>query len=184
MVYSAFHDGTGWHGVVKYSEGPAIEVEVAVAAPAWRVWGYVSDIELPARFSGEFKGAEWIDDPGPGARFIGRNEHSALGAWETTSWVTRYEPLRAFEWAVSDPDEPSATWWFTIEEVEGGVVLRQGGRMGPAPSGLSIAINAMPEKEERIVARRLEEWRTNMQATVEGVKALAEGCDEAAEDEQ
>ena len=46
--------------------------------------------------------------------------------------------------------------------------------MGPAPSGLSIAIEAMPDKEERIVARRLEEWRTNMQATIEGVKALAE----------
>jgi hypothetical protein len=33
----------------------------------------------------------------------------------------------------------------------------------------------MPEKEERIVARRLEEHRANMQVTVEGIKALAEG---------
>jgi hypothetical protein len=105
---------------------------------------------------------------------MGRNGHPALGAWETTSWVTRYEPNRVFEWAVSDPDHPSASWWFAIDEGEGGVRLRHGGRMGPAPSGLSIAIEAMPDKEERIVARRLEEWRANMQATVEGIKALAE----------
>jgi hypothetical protein len=33
----------------------------------------------------------------------------------------------------------------------------------------------MPEKEERIVARRLEEWRANMTANLEGIKALVEG---------
>jgi hypothetical protein len=46
--------------------------------------------------------------------------------------------------------------------------------MGPAPSGLSAAIDARPDREERIVARRLEEWQRNMTATVQGIKALAE----------
>ena len=46
--------------------------------------------------------------------------------------------------------------------------------LGPAPSGLSIAITAMPDKEERIVARRLEEFEANMRATLEGIKNLAE----------
>jgi hypothetical protein len=46
--------------------------------------------------------------------------------------------------------------------------------MGPAPSGLTIAITAMPDKEERIIARRLQEYETNMRATVEGIKRLAE----------
>ena len=32
----------------------------------------------------------------------------------------------------------------------------------------------MPEKEERIIARRLEEFERNMQATLEGIKQLAE----------
>jgi hypothetical protein len=32
----------------------------------------------------------------------------------------------------------------------------------------------MPDKEERIVGRRLDEWRTNMTANLEGIKALAE----------
>jgi uncharacterized protein YndB with AHSA1/START domain len=168
--------------VVKYADGPSTEVEVVIAAPPARVWELVSDINLPARFSPEFQGAEWIDEgPALGARFVGRNQHDALGAWETTSWITRYAPMREFGWSVSDPDHPSATWWFTLEETDGGVRLRQGGRMGPAPSGLTIAITAMPDKEERIVARRLEEWARNMQATLDGIKSMAEagGGDEA-----
>lgn len=146
-----------------------------VDAPVERVWQLVSDVNLPAEFSGEFQGATWVDDgPALGARFVGRNAHAALGSWETTCWVTRYEPGRGFGWAVSDPDNPSASWWFTLEEVGGRVRLRQGGRMGPAPSGLTRAITAMPDKEERIVDRRLQEWERNMRATVEGIKARAE----------
>lgn len=161
---------------MKYADGPQVEVEVLIHAPLEKVWGLVSDVNLSARFSPEFKGASWIDDsPDAGARFLGRNEHPALGSWETTSWVTRYEPGRIFEWAVSDPDNPSATWWYTLDQVNDWVRLIHGGRMGPAPSGLSSAIARMPDKEERIVDRRLEEWRSAMTATVEGVKALAEG---------
>lgn len=163
---------------MKYADGPSAEVEVLIDAPAQRVWDLVTDLNFPARFSTEFKGADWVDDgPALGARFVGRNEHAALGEWQTTSWVNRYEPLREFGWAVSDPDIPSATWWFVLDEVDeddGRVRLRQGGRMGPAPSGLTIAITAMPEKEERIVARRLEEWERNMRATLDGIKAAAE----------
>jgi hypothetical protein len=136
----------------------------------------VSDIDLPARFSAEFLGARWIDAvPRVGARFVGRSHHDALGDWETTSFVARYDPPRAFEWAVSDLEEPSASWWFDLDEETDGTRLRQGMRMGPAPSGLSIAITARPDKEERIIARRLAEHERNIQATLEGIKQLAEG---------
>lgn len=161
---------------MRYADGPTTEVEVVIDAPLARVWALVTDIDLPARFSPEFLGAEWLDEgPALSARFVGRNRHEALGEWETTSWVTRYEPLRTFGWSVSDPDEPSASWWFELEEDHAGVRLRQGARMGPAPSGLSIAIAAMPDKEERIVARRLQEFARSMTATLEGIKRLAEG---------
>lgn len=40
--------------------------------------------------------------------------------------------------------------------------------------GLNYAIEAMPDKEERIVARRLGEHELNMQRVVAGVKELAE----------
>ena len=162
---------------MRYADGPTAEVELVIDAPVDELWAAITDINLPAEFSPEFQGAEWIDDDGPalGARFVGRNRHDALGEWETTSWVNRFEPLRAFGWAVSDPDHPSATWWFELAPAPGGVRVRQGGRMGPAPSGLTIAITAMPEKEERIVARRLQEWEANMTATLEGIKRRVEG---------
>jgi hypothetical protein len=160
---------------LKYGDGPSVEVDVLIDAPIERVWQLVSDINVPARFSTEFLGAEWLDNaPCVGARFRGRNHHTALGEWETTSFVNRYELLRAFGWVVTDPDNPSSSWWFELEQEPGGVRLRQGTRMGPAPSGLTIAITAMPDKEERIVARRLAEYETNMRATVEGIKSVAE----------
>ncbi|MCU1453852.1 MAG: putative cyclase/dehydrase [Acidimicrobiales bacterium] len=160
---------------MRYEDGPSTEVDVLIDAPIERVWHLVTDIDLPAQFSTELLGARWLDDvPGLGARFLGRNHHQALGEWETTSFVNRYEPGRAFGWAVTDPDNPSSTWWFELEEEHDGVRLRQGTRIGPAPSGLTIAITAMPEKEERIIARRLGEYETNMRATLEGIKHLAE----------
>jgi uncharacterized protein YndB with AHSA1/START domain len=161
---------------VRYADGPSVEVEVHVKAPPGRVWALVTDINMPARFSAEFRGATWVDEgPALGARFVGRNWHEAMGDWETTSIVDRYEPLRVFGWSVTDVDHPSSTWWFEMQEEPAGTRLVQGARMGPAPSGLSRAIHAMPDKEERIVARRLKEFESNMRATLEGIKRLAEG---------
>jgi uncharacterized protein YndB with AHSA1/START domain len=160
---------------MKYDDGPTAQAEVLIDAPLERVWALVTDIDLPARFSNELQGAEWVDDgPRVGARFVGHSWHRAMGHWDTTCIVDRYEPMRAFGWCVTDVDNPSSSWWFELEPGADGVRLRQGMRMGPAPSGLNIAIEAMPEKEERIVARRLEEHAANMQATLEGVKQLAE----------
>jgi hypothetical protein len=53
-------------------------------------------------------------------------------------------------------------------------ILRQWARMGPSPSGLSLAIAAMPDKEGRIVARRLAEWEAGIRANLAGIKALIE----------
>lgn len=160
---------------MRYDDGPTAEASVRIDAPAARVWELVTDINLPAQFSDEFRGASWIGNgPALGARFVGRNWHKAMGEWETVSIVNRFEPLRTFGWCVTDVDEPSATWSFELSEQDAGVQLTQRARMGPAPSGLSIAIAAMPDKEERIVARRLEELETNMRATLEGIKRLAE----------
>jgi hypothetical protein len=54
------------------------------------------------------------------------------------------------------------------------VLVRQWGRMGPGPSGLTPAIVAQPEKEARIVSRRLAEWQQNMQFNLECVRSQAE----------
>jgi hypothetical protein len=155
------------------------QVEVRVAARPEQVWALVTDINLPADYSSEFRGAEWADDAsGPclGARFVGTNEHPAIGAWQSTSVVVSYEPVRAFGWDVQGFGGVAASWRFELEPDGEGTRLRQWARMGPAPSGLSAAIEARPDKEERIVANRLAEWQRNMQATVEGIKARAESA--------
>ena len=46
--------------------------------------------------------------------------------------------------------------------------------MGPARSGINAAIDAMPDKESRILHRRLAELHRNMEATLDGIKQLAE----------
>ncbi len=99
-----------------------------------------------------------------GARFTGRNRHPAIGDWETTSTIVACEPERVFEWAVSDPDNPSSSWRFELEPSGDGTRLKQWMRMGPGWSGLNVAIDARPDKEERIIERRLEEHRANMTA--------------------
>ncbi|MHB8466544.1 MAG: SRPBCC family protein [Acidimicrobiales bacterium] len=162
---------------MKYADCPTVEVDVWIEAPSARVWSIVTDIDTPTRFSSELQEARWLGPataPTVGARFVGRNQHPAAGEWETTSVVTVLEPGRSFGWAVGDADHPSASWRFDLTEEGTGVRLRQWAQIGPAPSGLTRAITAMPDKEERIVAGRLEEHRTNMRATVEGIKALAE----------
>lgn len=160
---------------MRYADSPRIEVSTLVAAPLERVWSLVSDIGLPARFSEEFLGAEWLDEvPRPGARFRGRNRHPALGDWQTVCFVSRYEPMREFAWDVGDQQDPSANWRFLLERQDEAVLLTFGARMGPAPSGLSIAIAAMPAKEERIVSRRLQDFERNMRATIDGIRSLAE----------
>jgi Polyketide cyclase / dehydrase and lipid transport len=155
---------------VKYADGPTVDVEVLVDASPAVVWALVSDIATPVRFSAELQETRWLDD----RRFVGHSRHPAIGEWETTCTVVSREPEREFGWLVGDPAHPSAAWRFTLEPVERGTRLRQWMRMGPAPSGLNLAIDARPDKEERIVARRLEEHRANMQTTVEGIKRLAE----------
>jgi hypothetical protein len=47
-------------------------------------------------------------------------------------------------------------------------------RMGPGRSGLSLAIDAMPDKEEKIVFVRMREFEHSMTRTVAAIKTLVE----------
>lgn len=160
-----------------FADTPTVEVEVHVDAPPAQVWPVVSDIASPIGFSAELQEASWLDGvtaAAAGARFKGRNQHPARGEWETTSTIVACEPGRVFAWAVGDPDHPSALWRFELEPAGGGTRLRQWAQMGPGPSGMTMVIEKMPDKEEAIIERRLGEWRQNMRATLDGIKGLAE----------
>lgn len=169
-----FRSGDG--DPVRLADGPGTWVVIDVAAPAARVWDLVSDIELPARFSGEFLGAEWTGDgPALGATFVGRNTHPDVGEWEITSHLDAYEPGRTFGWATVDPDAPGSRWRYDVEPTGDDTCrLRYSVTFGPGPSFLTVVIERMPDREERIVVTRLREHHANMRHTVEGIAALAE----------
>jgi uncharacterized protein YndB with AHSA1/START domain len=162
---------------MRYAEAPTTDVELYVDAPPDRVWELVTDIHLIAAISPEVTSVEWSADatgPEVGARFVGHNRHQAIGEWQTTSIVIDCERPTVFGWAVTNADHPSAVWRFVLRPEGTGTVLRQWVQLGPAPSGLSIAIERMPDKEERIVARRLAEFRAGMTANLTRIKELSE----------
>jgi hypothetical protein len=163
---------------VRFADRPTTETDVYVAAPPERVWPLVTEIMTPAKFKTELQEASWVDADGAprlGARFTGRNFHPARGEWETTSTIVDFEPARRFGWAVGDPDVPSAIWRLELVPEGSGTRLRYWAQMGPGPSGMTVVIEKMPDKEERIIGRRLEEWQANMAATINGIKEMAEG---------
>jgi hypothetical protein len=164
-------------GELRYSDCPTTEVELTVAATPPVVWALVCDIQLPARFSPEFDGAQWLDGascPALGARFTGHNHHPAIGQWQTTSTICEYEPGHLLGWAVEDPSWPAARWRFILAPDPAGTRLTQWMQIGPGPSGLTPAIEARPDKESRILHGRLAEHHANMTATLAGIKQLAE----------
>jgi len=165
-----------WTGA-RYADKPTVEVAIKIDAPPERVWPIVSDIEAMPGASPELQAVEWLDGrsgPELGARFAGHNRHEAYGEWSTTSVIVEYDPPRVFAWSVGDPQQPSAVWRFSLEPRDGGTLLRQWMQMGPGRSGLSVAIDRMPDKEQKIVFVRLREFEANMEATLSAVKTLAE----------
>ena len=161
---AAFVDGAG--GVV----------EIDINATPDRLWKLVTDIDLPARASDELQGAAWIDTHGPalGARFRGRNHQPDIGEWETDCVVDVFEPNRVFGWSAGLADQPGARWRFELEPIGDATRLRYSMTIGPGPSGLTPALDAMPDKEPRILHRRVSEHRRNMQRVIEAIKAEAE----------
>lgn len=162
----------------RYADTPTVEVQLWIDAPPERVWALVSDVALMPSMSEELQSVEWLDGatgPAVGARFVGRSKHEGLGEWATTSYVVECEPERVFAWAVEDPDHPTAIWRFRLAPKDGGTALSEWMQMGPARSGLSFAIDRMPEKEQKIVFVRMREFERNMTITLEQIKQLAEG---------
>ena len=165
-----------WTGA-RYADKPTVEARIWIDAPPARVWELVSDIGLMPSMSAELQSVAWLDGatgPAAGARFTGRSKHEALGEWETTSYIVEFEPQRVFGWAVGDPADPSALWRFRLEPKDGGTELSEWMQLGPARSGLSFAIDQMPDKEQKIVFVRMREFERSITVTLEQLKALAE----------
>ncbi|GGM95679.1 SRPBCC family protein [Streptomyces fuscichromogenes] len=165
-----------WTGA-RYADRPTVEVRTWIDASPATVWALVSDIGLMPDMSAELRSVTWLDGaagPAVGARFVGRSEHEALGKWETTSHVIECEPESVFAWAVQDPADPSAVWRFRLSPRDGGTELSEWMQLGPGRSGLSLAIDRMPDKEQKIVFVRLREFERGITATLAQIKKRAE----------
>ena len=165
---------------MRYRDQPTVEVTQRVRCDVPTAWALVTDITLPARCSPELQSVEWLgvdDGVRVGAKFLGHNHHDAMGSWRTECEVVEVVDegdMRRWVWSVNGPEGTAATWAFEVEPSSDGVLIRQWARMGPGPSGLSAAIQARPELEGRIIARRLAEWQQGMAANLETVRATVE----------
>jgi uncharacterized protein YndB with AHSA1/START domain len=165
-----------WTGA-RYADKPTVEASTWVDTDPARVWNLISDIKLMPSFSSELQSVEWAggaDRPKVGAGFVGHNQHDAFGEWATTSQIVACEAPREFSWAVGDADYPSSVWRFRLTPRDGGTHLSFWMQMGPGRSGLSAAIDSMPDKEEKIVFVRMREFETAIGKTLAAIKRLAE----------
>lgn len=164
---------------MRRADEPEVSEDLLVAAPPERLWPLVSDIALVVGTSDELQAVRWTDPgaPGPacGRTFVGVNRNRHFGEWETVSTITACDPPREFAWTVGDLAEPNTRWRFTLTPVDGGTLVTQWVKLGPGFNGLRVAIERMPDKEERIVEVRLAEWREAMRRNLALVKARAEG---------
>lgn len=165
-----------WTGA-RYADTPTVEASTWIDADPARVWSLVSDIELMPTLSSELQSVQWeqgCGGPRVGARFVGYNEHEAFGQWSTTSHIVSCDEQREFCWAVGEPESPSATWRFRLTPQGGGTELSYWMQMGPGRSGLSMAIDSMPDKEQKIVFVRMREFESAIGKTLAAIKRLAE----------
>ena len=165
-------------GTARVAHGPGVVAEIDTAARPAAVWKLISDINMPAQFSNEFLGAEWISDGplGLGSRFLGRNEVPGKFKWEVQCIVTAWKENETFEWRITDADDPGAIWRFDLAEQGAGSRLRMSMVIGPRNNGTAPAALKDPANEERVLNGRRETLKANMQRTLEGVKALVDGA--------
>ena len=163
-------------GTARVSDGPGVVAEIDIAAKRAAVWKVVSDITMPAQFSDEFVGAEWISEgpAGVGSTFRGHNEIPGRLTWEIDCHVSEWRENEAFEWRVKDPADPGAIWRFDLAEQGPGTRLRMSMIIGARNNGTAPAALKDPANEERVLNRRRETLKANMQRTLEGAKALSE----------
>lgn len=162
---------------MRHRDQPTVQVEERVAADPDAIWAAVTDITLPVRHSPELQSVAWVDGAESvevGARFRGVNRNDNMGEWTTECVVTEVEPGRRWVWDVVRPEGVLATWGFEVDPGREAVTVRQWARMGLAPSGITMAIESMPEKEARIVSGRMAMWREAMAANLAGLKAQVE----------
>ena len=163
-------------GSARIQDGPGVVAEIDTDARPRQVWEVISDINMPAKFSDEFAGAEWLSDDeiAAGAIFRGRSATSDGREWETNCIVTEWVERETFEWRTTDPENPGAIWRFDLAEQGTGSRLRFSMVIGKENNSTAPRAMADPSLESQILFERRLIHKANMQRVLEGVKALVD----------
>ena len=163
-------------GSARIQDGPGVVAEIDTDARPRQVWEVISDINMPAKFSDEFAGAEWLSDDeiAAGAIFRGRSATSDGREWETNCIVTEWVERETFEWRTTDPENPGAIWRFDLAEQGAGSRLRFSMVIGKENNSTAPRAMADPSLENQILFERRLIHKANMQRVLEGVKALVD----------
>lgn len=158
---------------MRYADHPTVQVEARIDGDPNAIWRVLTDIDFPVAQSPELQQVRWVegDTVAVGNRFEGDNRNEHLGEWTTTATIVEVVEGRRWVWQIRNGDDVMATWGFEVDPGRDAVTVRQWARLGPDPSGLSIAIANSPDKEARIVSRRMAEWRTGMEANLAALRA-------------
>jgi hypothetical protein len=148
----------------------SIETDVSPA----ELWPFMSDPKVPAMFSSELQEANFVDggQPHVGSVIEGRNKNSDF-QWTTMSYVVASDEPTRFSWATGDDGDPTATWTLTAEPSSLGSILSHSVVFHADKAPLAPAIEKDPDRAEEIVRGRMDKVLVNMQATIEGITALA-----------
>ena len=76
---------------------------------------------------------------------------------------------------MTDTENPGAVWRFDLAEQGGGSRLRFSMLIGQENNGTVPIALRDPAKEQRVLNRRRETLRANMQRVIEGVKSIVDG---------
>jgi hypothetical protein len=162
---------------MRYRDQPTIEVTQRVRCDVGTAWTCVTEIDLPAQCSTELQAVDWLGDADGvtvGARFRGRRQPPCVRRLGDRVRGRRSRTPTPLGLERHRPRRYRHDLGFEVEPASDGVLIRQWGRMRPGPSRPTPAILAQPDKEARIVARRLSEWQQNMQANLDWIRAHVE----------
>jgi hypothetical protein len=146
-------------------------VSLRIAAPADRLYDIVSDITQMGRLSPECVGGRWLGGatgPAVGARFKGTNKRG-FARWSTTNEVVAADPDREFAF---ETQQSGTRWAFRFEpDGDGTVVTEERAAFKPRPLVAKVfttlLLGGLDSHED--------ELRDGMRATLERLRAVAEG---------
>jgi hypothetical protein len=129
--------------------------EATVAARPEQVWAVLSDVTRVGEWSGECRGATWLDGATaavPGARFRGTNRVRWV-RWARVSSVEHVDPGRELRWRTHGPAPmwDSTRWSVRLDPDGEGTRIRQHYQVVTLPAFWDrVFVMLLPEHRDRI----------------------------------